>query len=79
MSGNQALHDATQDASSTRQTDLGSLSAQLFAPRPQVCFNSRQAKDTALLKLPLLCALLNRVQEQLVMVIVTSRVMAIRY
>ncbi|KAL3140090.1 hypothetical protein ABBQ38_004370 [Trebouxia sp. C0009 RCD-2024] len=41
MSGNQALHDATQDASSTRQTDLGSLSAQLFAPRPQTqggCF-----------------------------------------
>ena len=40
MSGGQALHDASQDASSTRQTDLGSLSAQLFAPRPQVCFNT---------------------------------------
>lgn len=37
VGGGQGLHDASQDASSTRQTDLGSLSAQLFAPRPQVC------------------------------------------
>ena len=35
--GGHASSSASQDASSTRQTDLGSLSAQLFAPRPQVC------------------------------------------
>ncbi len=35
--GSQPLSSTSQDANSTRQTDLGSLSAQLFAPRPQVC------------------------------------------
>ncbi len=34
--GSQSLSSMSQDANSTRQTDLGSLSAQLFAPRPQV-------------------------------------------
>ncbi|KAA6419424.1 MAG: hypothetical protein FRX49_10682 [Trebouxia sp. A1-2] len=33
--GSQSLNSTSQDANSTRQTDLGSLSAQLFAPRPQ--------------------------------------------
>ncbi|KAL0056398.1 hypothetical protein WJX82_010878 [Trebouxia sp. C0006] len=33
--GSQTLSSTSQDANSTRQTDLGSLSAQLFAPRPQ--------------------------------------------
>lgn len=32
----QGMNSPYQDASATRQTDLGSLSAQLFAPRPQV-------------------------------------------
>lgn len=36
VSGGRGLIEAFPDASSTRQTDLGSLSAQLFAPRPQV-------------------------------------------
>ncbi len=36
VSGSQSLSSTSQDANSTRQTDLGSLSAQLFAPRPQV-------------------------------------------
>ena len=31
------ISSASQDAHATRETDLGSLSAQLFAPRPQVC------------------------------------------
>lgn len=36
VSGSQGMNSPSQDASATRQTDLGSLSAQLFAPRPQV-------------------------------------------
>ena len=36
VSSSHTLSSMSQDANSTRQTDLGSLSAQLFAPRPQV-------------------------------------------